>query len=283
MNTQKILAVLFLFIPAILVAGCKKHSYDSPSGYDFNAARITNMKHNLDEISGICFTTADEKSVNAIEDEHGKMYTIDLENGEPVSYKFSSRADYEDLAFWNNTFFVLSSNGHITRYSRPSNGADPSDVVILDTLLPAAEYEGMAVLKDSLFVLAKVDKNFDQHSTMRIYRFIIGPGAGLSAAGIVDAVVPEQKKEGKNKAVKFHPSCLAKNPADNNWYVISSINKQLFIFDDHFNFLQIIDLDPSLFRQPEGLTFNSKGDMLVSNEANGGTATILYFKYSGKK
>ena len=273
-----IFIIFYLIVPG---AGCKRSTYDSPQGYDLNKPRTISLKHNLDEISGLCFIPGNEQMVNAIEDEHGKLYSIDLNSGESSSYKFSNRGDYEDLAFYNNGFFILKSNGHITRFSLPVNGAEPSDVKVMDTLLPKAEYEGMAILNDSLFVLTKLDNSIDQRGRMKIYRFIISD-TSLSAAGTIEPYITGSIKEGKNKPAKLHPSCLAKNPADNNWYVISSINKQLYILDEKFNLVSFYELDPRLFRQPEGLAFTSKGDMLVSNEANGGTATILYFNYSAK-
>ena len=40
-------------------------------------------------------------------------------------------------------------------------------------------------------------------------------------------------------------------------------------------------IDPKLFKQPEGMTFTPKGDLIISNEAaNSGAADILIFKYN---
>jgi len=38
-------------------------------------------------------------------------------------------------------------------------------------------------------------------------------------------------------------------------------------------------LDPILFKQPEGLAFDSKGNMYISNEGHGGNANVLLFNY----
>jgi hypothetical protein len=42
----------------------------------------------------------------------------------------------------------------------------------------------------------------------------------------------------------------------------------------------VYKINPKLYKQPEGLTFTSKGDLIISNEsADIGAANILFFKY----
>jgi uncharacterized protein YjiK len=38
-------------------------------------------------------------------------------------------------------------------------------------------------------------------------------------------------------------------------------------------------LNPSLFKQPEGLAFDRRGNMYISNEGAGGDANVLLFNY----
>jgi hypothetical protein len=45
------------------------------------------------------------------------------------------------------------------------------------------------------------------------------------------------------------------------------------------NIKKMYELDPKLFKQPEGITFTPTGDLLISNEAAlTGSANILIFK-----
>ena len=43
---------------------------------------------------------------------------------------------------------------------------------------------------------------------------------------------------------------------------------------------QVYKINPKLYKQPEGMTFTPKGDLIISNEsADIGAANILVYKY----
>ena len=52
----------------------------------------------------------------------------------------------------------------------------------------------------------------------------------------------------------------------------------MIIIDRKGNVLDVQDLRNNIFRQPEGICFSPSGDLFISNEGNGGKATILRFK-----
>jgi DNA-binding beta-propeller fold protein YncE len=83
-----------------------------------------------------------------------------------------------------------------------------------------------------------------------------------------------------NRKVKFHPSCLARHPLTREWYIISSVNKILLVLDDQWKVKASYPLNPSLFKQPEGLAFDRKGNMYISNEGGQGNANVLLFRYN---
>jgi hypothetical protein len=51
------------------------------------------------------------------------------------------------------------------------------------------------------------------------------------------------------------------------------------VLDEQWKVKAYYQLDPVLFKQPEGLAFGQKGDMYVSNEGGEGAANILLFRY----
>jgi uncharacterized protein YjiK len=57
------------------------------------------------------------------------------------------------------------------------------------------------------------------------------------------------------------------------------------ILDEQWNAKEIFALNPVNFKQPEGIAFNDKGDLFISNEASGGSANIqrLIYHSSAKK
>lgn len=272
--------IRILFFGLIVLQGCTTRKFESPPGYDFAEPVTIRLKQGLKEISGICFSGGNDQILSAIEDEQGKIYEIQLPGGEIVSYRFGENGDYEDIASWNDKIFVLKSNGKLTSTSvREKDNTD--SVKIYETILPAGEYEGMAIDKNTMYVLCKVCKGFEPSETLRIYRIAINDNGGLSGNGVIEPKIAVNK-QGKEKNVKIHPSCLAKNPADNNWYIISSSNKLVMVFDQDFVMKNYYHLDPGIFGQPEGLAFKSNGDMLVSNEGGDGAANIRQFTYKSK-
>ena len=88
-------------------------------------------------------------------------------------------------------------------------------------------------------------------------------------------------KPGKHKedTFNFRPSEIAVHPLTNLIYVLSSKDKMLLILDQKGKIENLVALDPVYFTQPEGMTFLENGDLLISNEAQKGKATLLLFKY----
>jgi hypothetical protein len=81
------------------------------------------------------------------------------------------------------------------------------------------------------------------------------------------------------KIGKFKPSAAAMHPLTGSLYIISATDKLLVITDQNGEPKAAYELNPALFKQPEGLTFSSSGALIVTNEAADiGMADILIFK-----
>ena len=75
----------------------------------------------------------------------------------------------------------------------------------------------------------------------------------------------------------FQPSGLAIHPIYGEIYIISSVGKLLIILNRWGKVQDVKELDPKIFRQPEGICFSPNGDMYISNEGQGGKGYILKF------
>ena len=83
--------------------------------------------------------------------------------------------------------------------------------------------------------------------------------------------------------MKFKPSGIAIHPITKELYIISSVNKALVVAGQDGKIKDAYQLDPAVFKQPEGITFTPWGDLLISNEAaEVGSPNILIFKYKQK-
>ena len=278
MTAYKNLLCIFLVISCSFLSCKHRTTYTSPEGYDLNKNEKFSLDNSLHEISGISFLNGN-KDLFAIEDEDGKLYTYTLATGKISNIKFGKKGDYEDLAVLNNKYFVvLRSDGSLFTFPVSETAKEISDSVQeYKHILPEGEYEGLAAYDGKLLALCKscpVDKG-----TKALSAYVIQPDASgaLSVSSSFSIDISMIKKKGEKD--KFNPSCIAKNPVTNQWYIISSVNKLLLVLDEKFIVKESFPLDPSLFNQPEGLAFDTNGDMYISNEGGTGTADILLFRY----
>jgi hypothetical protein len=273
-------AVLLVFF---LFTGCndKKKEYKSPAGYDLSKSEKFMMNNDLKEISGIGFLNGSADSTIAIADEKGKLFYFSLGIEKFNASKFSKKGDFEDVAILNNsTIAVLKSEGSILLFGSEDVGKENIDSVREFTnILPAGEYEGLAASNGKLFALCKNcegDKQKKEVSVHTVEQINGGPLSVTNSFKIDLSII--QAGDAGEKA-KFHPSGIAKHPITGDWFIISSVNKLLLVLDEAWKVKESFPLDPVLFKQPEGIAFNSKGDLYISNEGIGGVANILSFKY----
>ena len=91
------------------------------------------------------------------------------------------------------------------------------------------------------------------------------------------------REKSTDKKLHFKPSAAAINPVINELYILASVNNLLVTADRKGNVKEVYNLDPKIFKQPEGITFTPTGDLLISNEAAlTGAANILIYKRKKK-
>ncbi|HZE86051.1 MAG TPA: SdiA-regulated family protein [Puia sp.] len=272
--------------------GCQESfRSDSPPGYDLNAPRKFIMGDALHEISGIVFLKGNDDSLYAIEDEDGKLFFFHPGGSRADFVKFGKKGDYEDVAILDNrTFVVLRSDGSLFAFPIGMVRNMVRDSVReYEHILPEGEYEGLfADAGGRLIALCKNCKTDDQRDEVSGYVLKdLGKGLAITDHFKVDVsgikLNDGVKLTGGRKRGKFHPSCLARHPLTREWYIISSVNKVLLVLDEQMKVKGVYPLDPALFKQPEGLAFDAKGNMYISNEGGQGNANVLLFSYRQPK
>jgi len=267
--------LLFLFI----FINCKnKEVYKSPAGYDLTKPEKFVLDNALHEISGMSFLNGNSENVFAIEDEDGKLYNYTFANGAITKSKFGKKGDYEDVSVYDTTMVVLRSDGSLFTFPVSSAGKEKIDSVQeYKHILPEGEYEGMAATEGKLFVLCKNCPGDKGKKEVSVYTIQPDSSAALSVASSFKIDISMVQAKGERE--KFNPSCMAKNPVTKDWFIISSVNKLLVVLDDQWKVKEFYPIDPVLFNQPEGIAFNERGDLYISNEGGDGAADILLFKY----
>jgi DNA-binding beta-propeller fold protein YncE len=252
----------------------------TPKEYNLNKPERFAMPESLLEISGIAFNKGISDTIYAIQDEEGKLFRLAWGNKKQKHGKFGKSGDYEDVSIVRDKVIVLKSNG--TLFSFPFTDAiydEIDSVKEYPKLLPEGEYEGMYgdEISGKLYLLCKncaVDDN--DNVTGYIYR---ADGDELTFAGQfnidVDPIKPFSGKVKKG----LRPSAIAKNPITHEWFIISAVHKLLVITDQAWKVKVAYPLNGNTFNQPEGIAFDSAGNMYISNEGDDLTAgNILRFQ-----
>lgn len=279
--STRVIIYCFFWMVSPALCGCQPVVYPSPPGYTISKPQHIYLGDALHEISGIVFYKRNPDSVYAIEDENGKLFSFHPGDGKYSHVKFGKKGDYEDVAILKDEFAVLRSDGSLFLFpvSQARNGKVDSVKEYLN-ILPEGEYEGLTTTEDSKLLAMCKNCPVDKRREVSLYELQKNEAGKLSITRQFKVSVAKDGLESDKKKVKFHPSCLAQHPITQEWYIISSVNKALIILDAQWKFKSLYELDPSFFKQPEGLAFDAKGNMYVSNEGGEGSPTLLIFPYT---
>lgn len=275
-----------------------------PFAYDLESPdeRYT-LPDYLEEISGLSFTGKDR--IACVQDEKAFIYILNLEKEKIVNkYDFGDDADYEDIAVVDKTAYVLRADGDIFRIKNFKKN-DRKVKKYETPLKEKNDTEGLAYdpLTSTLLIACKgspsIDKDKPYEGFKAIYRFDLEEEElqeepfFLIDLGRLDSYIDQSAFNRLSLRVarrlrliesetSFQPSGLAINPVDGYFYIISSVGKLLLILDRQGKVLDVKELNPQLFRQPEGICFSPEGNMYISNEGQGGKGYILKFNIHAK-
>lgn len=252
----------------------------SESGrYDLMNPVIINLPDSLSEISGISYYAKDT-SVFAIVDEDGLLYKISLTHKNTIKdWRFDKKHDFEDVVLHDSVFYVLISNGDIEtiRFGK-GDTIMTSKSQFPDADKKTNEFESL-YYDNNLKQVVLVCKNCeDDKNKEKVSAYSFNDSAQSYTPVFTIDAAPVAEKFGLEK-MKLKPSAVALNPATNEFYILASVNKLLVVTDSNWKFKEAYELDPAIYKQPEGIAFTPAGDMIVSNESHEtGVANILILK-----
>ncbi|MET0465839.1 MAG: SdiA-regulated family protein [Chitinophagaceae bacterium] len=256
---------------ALLIHSCSSEESEgkTPKEYNLNKPERFAMPESLLEISGIAFNKGIADTIYAIQDEEGKLFRLAWGNKKQYHGKFGKSGDYEDVSIIRDKVIVLKSNGSLFSFPFTDAIYDEIDSVKEYTkLLPEGEYEGMYgdEISGKLYLLCKNCKIDDNDNvTGYIYR---ADGDSLTFAGQfnidVDPIKPFSGKVKKG----LRPSAMARNPLTREWFIVSAVHNLLVITDENWKVKVAYPLNGNTFNQPEGIAFDSAGNMYISNEGD---------------
>lgn len=262
---------------------------------------MLSLPFELREISGLTDYSYDQ--IACVQDEDGIIYIYDLNSNSIIErIPFGSAGDYEGLTLVDSTFYILRSDA--TLFTVKSL----NDSLIVDSArlsIPTWDNEGLCFdQRDNRLLVApksKLGKGPEFKDQRAIYQidladknlketplFMISVNEIMEFALERNIPLPTREvhslTDSLNYHLKFMPSSVSVHPKTDEVYVISAIDRTMAVFEKSGKLLNFVTLDPTFFNKPEGITFLPNGDMIITNEGQMGTPTLLRFNWriSGK-
>ncbi len=280
--------VFFLTIGGLFsLYGCKpRQDFLSPTGYNLNKPHKYFMPDDLVEISGIAFHNGDSSTLYAEEDESGRIYSLKPDYKKAKFATFKETGDFEDIAICGNEVIMLQSKGRLYTFPLAEAGSPKiTHVQSFEEILPKGEFEGLYANQKTkqVYVMCKhceMDKTSKQTSG---FIFQLSDDGKLTQTDKFKINVKHIAGQVNDPKINFHPSAIAQNERSGNWYIVSSVNKMLVILNENFKVQQVYKLNPEFFPQPEGIAFDNKNNLYISNEGDKlEPGTVLKFAWLGK-
>jgi len=240
------------------------------------------LSDSLAEISGIGFLK--NERLIAIEDMRPILYELKLGDSAAVivnKIEFretdKEKFDFEDLAVVRDTVYALWSHGAIFKIVNKKKGV--SSERTKTWLKKENNTEGLAYdpVTDNLLVACKDETGLEdvKKSTRAIFEFDTK----------ADSLKPDpfmliNKSDFENVAgekIDFYPAAIAVHPTTHDIYIISTKDTKCIAQFTHEGKLKAFDyLDKEMLPQPEGICFDTKGNLYISTEARHGKRPYIY-------
>lgn len=250
----------------------------------------------LHEVSGI--TELNASSIACIQDENGILFIYDLVREQIIKHKyFSYNGDYEGIARVDKKIIILRSDGGLfeiadyeaanllSKYYSTGINAKESEGLCFDPeenrlLIAPKDYVGKKSENKNKRIIYGFNLNTKKLTEKPVFSFDLSDIKKFAYNNKIKVPMDKDKKKDEKKPIiEFRTSAIAIHPLTNKLFVVSGMERLLFVFNRNGKIEYMEKLDSDLFRQAEGITFLKNGDMLISNEGQNKKPTIVRFNY----
>lgn len=255
-----------------------------PYNLDKPAIALSLKEEALREISGLSLSNYPGQFV-AIADERGELFFLDSSGTVTKRVLFRDKGDFEGVEMVGNTIWAVKSDGKIFGISNWERD-EPTVEEYKTELSKSDDIEGLGYdpKRNALLLAAKGDP--DSSYSRNIYAFNLAtkqlndrPVYSVEPSQ-VNELVPYGESE---KHDSFSPSGIAVNPVTGDVYLISTALKRIVVLDGTSGKITFATrIDKKRIPQPEGIAFDSKGNLYISSEGKGEDGLLFRFDFSGK-
>jgi len=245
------------------------------------------LSDSLAEISGITFLK--NERLIAIEDMHPILYELKLGDSigsiiNKLEFRETNKEkfDFEDLAAVGDTIYALWSHGAVFKITKQKKGYTSERTKTW--LKKENNTEGLAYdpLSGNLLVACKDDAGLEdvKKTTRAVYEFDTK----------ADSLKPDpfmliKKSDFENVAgekIDFYPAAIGIHPVSHDIFIISTKETKCIAQFTYDGKLKAFDyLEKEMLPQPEGICFDTNGDLYISTQARHGKPPHIY-KFSLK-
>lgn len=241
------------------------------------------LPQKLAEVSGLTFT--DDGSLFCHNDEKGAVHQINYNTGEIVKTfylgNWTVAADFEGIAYSNGKFYLITSSGKLYEFKEGNDG-EKVEYEVYDTGASAKfDIEGLCYDPETnslLFACKEYPgKNFKDKRAVYSYSLETHV-TNINPRFLID--LDDLKDDYKIK--EFYPSGIERHPTGDSFFVISAKGEKAIVeISKEGEIVDAENLEKDLHRQPEGITFDPNGVLIIADEASGKKPALT--KYFPKK
>ncbi len=290
-----------ILLTVLLVSGCgfkfdnegkdsnvkAKNRLSALSWYDVedeNAPGIT-LPDELEQISGICFTDDnrlfcdgdDSSGVSQIDPNTGKILKVFYVGEGKKKHSDRIKSSFEDLAIVGGRFFILQSHGSIYECNEGSNGEYVNYTVYKTKLTKDNNIEGLCYdPQTNALLMACKDypgDGYDKRKT--VYSFSL---ASMTMEETPRFALRANRIKRNTIDGEFRPSGIALQKITSTFFIIASHGHTIVEIAADGEILNQKDLPEELHLQPEGIAFDSKNTLYISDEARGEHPRLTAYK-----
>ncbi len=274
---RRVLSLITVLAICILSAACNRLGGRSfvPAleGYEMEPGSTLLLKKSLREISGISFRSPGE--LIAINDELGVAFLLNPLTGDIEKRPFGKKADYEELVYTPEGYYVLESNGNLHLLDADNFSEQQ---VYYGSFPRYTEFESMVYdpERNQLLLFCKTcGRNAD---TINAWRFDLRTHSYLEEPAF-SIPIRTIRSMGKDDTIECQPSAAGFHPLTRKIYILASIGKVLLECAPNGKLEAVYNINGDLFQQPEAICFAPNGDMYIANEGRQSKASLLFFPY----